>query len=62
MNSDNNEKMKKAAKSVVTWDDMAYNYYEDCLSVLVFASSETNNSVTTTHERYVGGMQGVCDV
>ena len=54
--------MKKAAKSVVTWDDMAYNYYEDCLSVLVFASSETNNSVTTTHERYVGGMQGVCDV
>ncbi|XP_063693825.1 sushi, von Willebrand factor type A, EGF and pentraxin domain-containing protein 1-like isoform X1 [Bolinopsis microptera] len=51
VNSDNNEKMKKAAKSVVTWDDMAYNYYEDCLSVLVFASSETNNSVTATHER-----------
>ena len=49
--NDDNRMMKKLAKSVVTWDDMAYNYYEDCLTVLVFASSETTTSVTATHNR-----------
>jgi len=43
--------MKRAAKSVVTWDDMAFNYYHDCLTVLVFASSETATTVTATHSR-----------
>ena len=50
--SDNGRKMTKAAKSVVTWDDMAYNYYEDCFTVLVFSSSETATSVTATHNRW----------
>jgi hypothetical protein len=45
--------MKRAAKSVVTWDDMAFNYYHDCLTVLVFASSETATTVTATHSRLV---------
>ncbi|KAL5247537.1 hypothetical protein ACHWQZ_G019426 [Mnemiopsis leidyi] len=49
--TDNGRKMTKAAKSVVTWDDMAYNYYEDCFTVLVFSSSETATSVTATHNR-----------
>lgn len=42
--------MPKVAKSVVTFDGMAYNYFDDCITVLVFNSTETTTTVKATHQ------------